>query len=87
MRTKHIMVSGRVHGVFFRSYALEQAKTLGIKGFVRNLPTGKVEILAQGERLEEFIRVIHRGPPSAKVDEVKIDDVDEPEVFDEFLIH
>ena len=86
MRTVRMIVSGRVQGVFFRRYILEHAKELGIKGYVRNLPTGKVEIVAQGERIEELLRHAHRGPPLARVDEVKTEEIDEPETYDDFRI-
>jgi acylphosphatase len=86
MRTVHILVSGRVQGVFYRKSMHSVAKELGISGYAKNLPTGKVEMVAQGGRIEEFLRLVHRGPPSAKVDEVKIQDIDEPEEFDDFII-
>lgn len=86
VRTVHVVVTGRVQGVFFRDYIKTNAKGLGISGFVRNLPTGKVEIIAQGERLDEFIRHCYRGSSASKVDEVKIDNIDEPEKFDDFKI-
>lgn len=86
MRTVRILVSGRVQGVFFRRYIQQHAKELGIKGYVRNLPTGKVEIVAQGEKIEELLRHAHRGPPLARVEDVKTEEIDEPEKFDDFRI-
>lgn len=63
------LVGGRVQGVFFRASAREQAVRLGLTGFARNLPDGRVEVLACGEpgavdRLREWLRT---GPPHAGV--------------------
>jgi acylphosphatase len=70
MKTYHFIVSGRVQGVFFRYYTKQTADRLTIKGTVRNLPNGDVDVFAQGEsgivdRFEHFLR---QGPPSARVD-------------------
>ncbi len=46
----HILVSGRVQGVFFRSRSKEKAEELGVTGWVRNTPDGRVEIIAQAEQ-------------------------------------
>ncbi len=69
-----IVISGRVQGVFFRASACEQATLLGITGWVRNRPDGKVEILAEGEtkQLEEFISWCQQGPPRARVTRVEV---------------
>ncbi len=68
-----LLISGRVQGVFFRAYTRDEARRLGLKGWVRNLPDGRVEVLAQGDeedlaRLESFCR---RGPPYAHVRSVE----------------
>ena len=49
----HVMVSGRVQGVYYRSYAASEAKELGIKGWVRNIEDGRVEAIFEGEVPEE----------------------------------
>ena len=69
----HLIVSGRVQGVFFRHSAMEQARQLGLSGWVRNVPSGEVEIMAEGPRksLEMFYAWAHDGPPSARVEEVR----------------
>ena len=69
------LVSGRVQGVFFRQSTQERARALGLSGFVRNLPDGRVEALFVGEEsaVREALAFIHRGPPAAKVSEVEID--------------
>ena len=67
------VVSGRVQGVFFRAFTLQQATNLGLTGYVDNLPSGEsVEVRAEGERkkLEELIAYLKIGPPRARVEEV-----------------
>lgn len=85
MKAVNILVSGRVQGVFYRATMRAHAKELGITGYAKNLPTGKVEIFAQGERIEEFLRYVHRGPSGARVDDVKVHET-EPAEFDTFEI-
>lgn len=65
-------VRGRVQGVFFRASAQREARRLGVAGWVKNLPDGSVEILAEGEDepLREFLAWMQRGPSSARVDRV-----------------
>jgi acylphosphatase len=65
-------VYGYVQGVFFRAFVSQRAKELGLSGYVRNMPKGAVEVLAEGERekLERLITYLHVGPPSAKVEKV-----------------
>ena len=71
---KHILIYGRVQGVFFRATTVEIARKLGINGWVRNLSDGSVEVLAEGERMQEFIEFLKRGPPAARVDKIKIEE-------------
>ncbi len=68
----HLLVSGRVQGVAFRAYTVDEARALGLSGWVRNLPDGRVEVLAEGERgaVEGLVQFCHRGPPAACVDGV-----------------
>ncbi len=67
------LVSGRVQGVFFRASARQEAQRLGLTGWARNLPDGRVEVLACGERepLDQFRQWLRAGPPDATVDEVE----------------
>ncbi len=67
-------VYGRVQGVYFRAFALRQARELGLTGYVRNLSSGKaVEVQAEGERnqLERLIDSLKAGPPGARVERVE----------------
>ncbi len=70
----HLYISGRVQGVFYRRKAMQEAKGLGLTGWVRNLPDRRVEAVAEGDekRVEEFISWCRKGPPLAIVMEVKI---------------
>jgi len=74
MKRVHLFVSGRVQGVFFRAHTRDLAQKLGLSGFVRNLPDGGVEVVAEGpeEKLQELIQFCHHGPPLAHVTNVEI---------------
>ena len=65
-------VCGRVQGVFFRSFVEEHAQPLGLRGYVRNLPSGDVEVVAEGERerVKKLVEYLKRGPPVARVNRV-----------------
>lgn len=68
-----IVVSGRVQGVFYRASTVEKAKSLGIKGIVKNLPDGSVAIEAEGDVniLKLLVDWCKQGPPMAKVEKVE----------------
>ncbi len=70
----HIIVSGRVQGVYFRAFTQKQAQKLNISGYAKNLSNGDVEIVAKGEKslIEQFINCCHKGSILAKVNKVKI---------------
>lgn len=70
----HVVISGRVQGVCFRMFTEEEAKRLGLTGWVRNLPSGKVEAVFEGkkEEVDAMISWCHKGPPAAKVKEVAV---------------
>ncbi|MCD6290418.1 MAG: acylphosphatase [Anaerolineae bacterium] len=67
-----VEVHGRVQGVGFRYFVQNQARRLGVTGWVRNRPDGSVELEAEGRRadLERFLEVVRRGPSSARVQRV-----------------
>jgi len=69
----HIVVRGTVQGVSFRWYTRRQATALGLTGWVRNLPDGSVEIVAEGERdrLAELAAWARTGPSEAEVEAVR----------------
>ncbi|MFI8481505.1 acylphosphatase [Pseudomonas sp. NPDC078700] len=70
----HGYISGRVQGVRFRQSTAEQAEQLGIDGWVRNLPDGRVEVMCEGERqaIEVLRKWLARGPKSAKVESIEL---------------
>jgi acylphosphatase len=75
-RRVHVVVSGRVQGVGFRHAARRRARELGLSGWVRNLPDGRVEAVAEGpgEQVEEFLRFLGRGPEGARVTALEVED-------------
>ena len=69
----HVYVSGQVQGVFFRDSTREMAELLGLAGWVRNLPDGRVEALFEGpsEDVREMVRWCREGPSHAEVEEIE----------------
>lgn len=66
-------VSGFVQGVGYRYFAMKAAHQSGLTGWVRNLPDGSVQVVAEGKRsqLETFLNTLKRGPASSRVDFVR----------------
>lgn len=79
-RAVHLLISGRVQGVFFRQSTQNLARRLGLSGWVRNLPDGRVEAKVWGsaEAVNELARWCHTGPANAFVTDVAMTDT-EPE--------
>lgn len=75
---RRCFVSGLVQGVFFRASARQQANELGISGYARNLPDGRVEVLIVGQApsADRLIEWLKRGPPAARVSEVVVEELD-----------
>jgi acylphosphatase len=75
---RRYLVSGRVQGVFFRASAVETARSLGLRGFARNLADGRVEVVAAGEAeaLDALEKWLRQGPPLARVEAVVAEDAD-----------
>ena len=71
----HLLLSGSVQGVFFRASTAHVARKLQLAGFVRNLPDGRVEVVAEGneEALPKMVDWCRRGPPGAHVAHTDID--------------
>ncbi len=72
MPCERYQIKGRVQGVFFRAATRDEARRLGLTGFVRNMPNGDVEVIACGNRdaLDELAAWLWRGPPRARVSDV-----------------
>lgn len=83
-----LIISGRVQGVGFRFSAHDEAKDLALAGWVRNLPGGDVEIVAEGrrEKLKMLVAWAHLGPSSAHVTDVREEWLDFTGEFTEFRI-
>jgi acylphosphatase len=75
---RHVRVTGRVQGVFFRAWTRERAVSLGVMGWVRNCPDGRVEAHVEGEEsaVDQMIEHLRKGPPSASVEDVRLWDVE-----------
>jgi acylphosphatase len=74
MKRIHFLIGGIVQGVGFRYYVINHARRLKVKGFVKNLDDGRVEVVAEGDsrRLEELEKLLRKGPYGSKVEDVKI---------------
>jgi acylphosphatase len=70
-----VRVRGRVQGVFFRAEARARAESLGLAGWIRNLPDGRVEAVFEGEDecVESMVEWCRRGPAGAEVDAVEVE--------------
>jgi acylphosphatase len=70
----HIVVCGVVQGVGYRYFVIRAARSMGLRGFVRNLYGGEVEVEVEGERalLVDFIESLRVGPPAAHVTDVRV---------------
>jgi acylphosphatase len=71
----HLFVSGRVQGVYFRAHTHKKARALALAGWVRNLPDGRVEIVAEGgeENIASFLDWVRLGPPASRVEGIKLE--------------
>ncbi len=74
MKCAHIIVSGKVQGVFFRDNVRKKATQLGLKGYAQNLPDGTVEVEAEGSEheLNELLGFIRQSPGASKVDRINV---------------
>lgn len=71
---RRVLVSGLVQGVAFRAYTREMARTIGVSGWVQNLPDGRVEALVEGEpdRVARMVDWLKKGPPTSRVAEIHV---------------
>lgn len=75
---RHVFISGKVQGVYFRVYTRDEATRLGLTGWVRNRRDGRVEAVFEGEEsaVEEMLSRCRKGPPASRVDKVEV--IEEP---------
>jgi acylphosphatase len=84
----HVFIEGRVQGVFFRAETQKTANTYNVKGWVKNLYDGRVEVLFEGKE-EDVGRVVlwgHQGPEYSSVTRVEVKEEPFTGEFDSFLI-
>jgi acylphosphatase len=79
---RRCLVAGRVQGVFYRASTTQRATELGVTGYARNLPDGRVEVLACGEpgAVKTLCEWLWTGSPTSRVDSVQVDEVGETEL-------
>jgi acylphosphatase len=83
-----VIVQGVVQGVGYRFFALNQARLCDVKGYVRNMPDGTVEVVAEGEKgiLKDFVGQLRIGPVSAHVTGLKVKWSENEQGFTEFRL-
>ena len=88
MKQAHLYVSGTVQGVGYRAFVRSKARKLGLTGWARNLPDGRVEALLQGPTrdIERVIRECERGPFLAVVENIDLNWEEIEESFGDFSI-
>ncbi|HZH43880.1 MAG TPA: acylphosphatase [Lysobacter sp.] len=88
MSAARFLIAGRVQGVFFRASTREQAERLGLRGHARNLPDGRVEVLAAGDAaaIEQLAAWLAHGPPLARVERVERHQAEDREGGEGFAI-
>lgn len=81
-------ISGRVQGVFYRDHTRRWASSMGLSGWVRNLPDGRVEALVEGEKgnIQSLERRLREGPPLSRVENVETEWEDYKGEFLDFRI-
>jgi acylphosphatase len=75
MARLHVLIEGRVQGVFFRASTRDEARARGLAGWARNLPDGRVEALFEGDKrlVENMLAWCYQGPPYAYVSRVEVE--------------
>ena len=88
MTARRYLVSGVVQGVGYRYFVLRIARRLGVRGYVRNLPDGRVEVYAEGtsEQLDQLRAYLREGPPAAVVEGVEETEVPPSGRWDSFEV-
>ncbi|WP_027363504.1 acylphosphatase [Desulfotruncus alcoholivorax] len=88
MVRKHVYISGRVQGVYYREYTRRQAEQLGIKGWVKNLPDGRVEAVFEGDpaAVDNMLEWCNHGSPNASVTGIEVNEQPAEGHFTDFRI-
>ena len=84
----HAFISGRVQGVFYRSSTKSQAMRMGLTGWVRNLPDGRVELVVEGppNAVDELLQWCYKGPDYSRVDRIEVQEEIPTKEFDDFSV-
>jgi acylphosphatase len=77
MKTIKVKISGTVQGVFFRKFVKDIAEELGVRGYVRNIDKGDIEIVIEGrdEKVNEMLSRCKKGPSHSEVKEVEVEEI------------
>lgn len=88
MKLMHVVVHGKVQGVWYRAWTRDTAREMGVTGWVRNMDSGQVEAIAQAEDdvLEAFLERLYDGPPLARVTKIDISHPEKDAGFDTFEV-
>jgi acylphosphatase len=88
IKTYDVLISGRVQGVGFRYFTVSRAENYGVKGYVKNTPEGKVQIICQGEQdeLDSFISAVKKGPSFSVITDIRIEEAPEEKKYNTFEI-
>ncbi|MCJ7833099.1 MAG: acylphosphatase [Deltaproteobacteria bacterium] len=83
-----VVIHGRVQGVYFRAFTRDEARSLGLTGWVRNLRDGAVEVCFEGdkEKVDQMVAWCWRGSPSSRVEQVEVNHGPHSGAFDSFQI-
>lgn len=73
---KRFLITGTVQGIFFRQFCKEEATKLGLRGYVRSLESGEIEVLVEGSResIDSLFEVLKKGPPHAQIRKIAIEE-------------
>jgi len=88
MKLMHVVVHGKVQGVWYRAWTRDTAREMGVTGWVRNMDSGQVEAIAQAEDdvLEAFLERLYDGPPLARVTKIDISHPEKDAGFGTFKV-
>jgi acylphosphatase len=83
-----LLISGLVTGVGFRSYARNNARSLGLKGYVKNLKSGRVEVVVEGyeKEINKLIELLKKGSFGSQVEDIDVQFDDPTNEFKEFSV-
>ncbi|GAA5522166.1 acylphosphatase [Aliifodinibius salicampi] len=88
MQQAHVFIEGRVQGVGFRHFTKVNAEEVGVYGWVKNLPDGRVEAVFAGpmDHIREMVNRCEQGPGSSRVDDIDVEVEEADEEYDTFEI-